>query len=61
MTDSDLRETMARLALRPSSLARALGVHVTTVSRWAHGVIPIPQYVAAYLALYEKSVPGRAY
>lgn len=50
----EFRETLARLRLRQSALAKELGVHPVTVSRWANGALPIPQYVVAYLRLYER-------
>lgn len=50
----EFREALAGLKLRQSALAKELGVHAVTVSRWAHGAVPIPQYVVAYLRLYER-------
>jgi DNA-binding transcriptional regulator YiaG len=58
MTGSEFRDIMARLRLRHVVLASELGVHETTVSRWASGKIkPIPGYVSAYLALYQVAYP----
>jgi DNA-binding transcriptional regulator YiaG len=58
MTGSEFRSILRQLRLPQVVLASELGVHETTVSRWASGKIaPIPGYVLAYLRLYEVAYP----
>jgi transcriptional regulator with XRE-family HTH domain len=54
MTPTALKDSLKALGWSQSRLAVALGVTKTTVSRWATGQIPIPQYAVAYLALAMK-------
>ena len=51
MTSNDLKHALKSLGWTQTHLADRLGVDLATVSRWANGHLPVPQYVAAFLSL----------
>lgn len=53
MTPDEFRATLKRLGLRQRWLAERLGVFESTVSGWARGTYPVPQYAVAYLRALE--------
>lgn len=54
MTNSDLKASLKALGWTQAQLAENLGVDLATVSRWANGHLPVPQYAASYLELAMK-------
>lgn len=55
MTPAELKATRARLGLSQPALARLLGVHPLTVSKWERGLHHIPKMVE--LALERPRMP----
>jgi transcriptional regulator with XRE-family HTH domain len=51
LTNLELRATLKTLGLTQKWLAERMGVETSTVWRWAHGELPVPQYVVADLKL----------
>ena len=51
MTKTELRSTLKALDMSQSELSDRLGVALSTVSAWATGKAPVPQYATAYLVL----------
>jgi len=51
MTATDLKRTLKDLGWTQAQLAERLGVDLATVSRWANGHLPVPQYAVAFLDL----------
>jgi DNA-binding transcriptional regulator YiaG len=49
MTPAEFRDTIRELGLSQRALARHLGLNKSTVTRWANGKAPVPQYAVAYL------------
>ena len=54
MTPGEFREALRGLGLTQRALAARLGVIPVTVSRWATGQLPVPQYAVAYLRVVEQ-------
>lgn len=54
MTGTELKNSLRSLGWKQSQLAERLGVDLATVSRWANGHLPVPQYASAYLGLALK-------
>lgn len=54
MTPQDLKHVLNGLGWSQARLAKTLDVDIATVSRWANGHLPIPQYAVAYLELAMK-------
>jgi transcriptional regulator with XRE-family HTH domain len=46
-----MKDTLKILGWTSAEFAKRTGTHVTTVSRWIHGRIPIPKWVHAYLQM----------
>ena len=55
MTPADLATTLSDLHLSQARFARLTGVHVTTVSRWATGGLPIPGWVPSWLDMCRRA------
>ncbi len=58
MTAPQLKRLRAKLGLDQVELARRLGVHPMTVSRWERGVIHIPKATAELLKLWAARKRG---
>jgi len=58
MTPTEFATIRRRLELSHSGLAEALGVHITTISRYERGVRRIPEPTAKYLRTLSKGAPG---
>jgi len=58
MTAPQLKKLRARLGLDQVALARRLGVHPMTVSRWERGVIRIPKATAELLKIWAATKQG---
>ncbi len=56
MTAAEFRAALKALGMTQRSLVATLGVDKSTVSRWAKGHWPVPQYVVAYLELALKDI-----
>lgn len=54
MTADQFREALLALNIRQNWLAERLGIETSTVSRWATGKLPVPQYAAFCLALLAE-------
>jgi DNA-binding transcriptional regulator YiaG len=54
MTAQEFRKALMDLGLRQNWLAENLGVHFTTVSRWATGELPVPAYAVFALTLLRE-------
>lgn len=54
MNPMELKQSLKTLGWTQSQLAERLWVDLATVSRWANGHLPVPQYVVAYLELAIK-------
>ena len=54
MTYADLKHALKALGWTQAQLAENLGVDLATVSRWANGHLPVPQYAVSYLELAMK-------
>lgn len=54
MTAADLKHALKSLGWTQAYLADRLGVDLATVSRWANGHLPVPQYASAFLRLALK-------
>lgn len=48
------KSALAAAGLRPCDLARLLGQHPTTISRWISGDRPTPAYVALVLDIWRR-------
>jgi DNA-binding transcriptional regulator YiaG len=61
MTPAHLKQLRGQLGYTQAELAKAIGVHVMTVSKWETGVSGIPEPVAklVQLMLAERSAPKR--
>ena len=59
MTPDDLRARRLALGMSQSQLARALGIHVRTISKWERGVHTIPPHVALALDALGESAASR--
>ena len=57
MTPTAFASTLSDLHLTQARFARLTGVHVTTVSRWATGDLPIPPWVPSWLGMYRVTGP----
>lgn len=57
MTPAAFASTLDDLDLSQVRFARLTGVHVTTVSRWATGGLPIPGWVPSWLGMYRVTGP----
>lgn len=53
MQCSDLRAWLHQLNLTQVEFAAMLGTTKRTVGRWVRGEVPVPPYVASYVALYD--------
>lgn len=53
MDKTGLAAVLHMLDWKQTVLAQRLGVHVNTVSGWATGSMPVPDYVAEYLRVME--------
>lgn len=51
MDATEFRSALKDLGLRQNWLAERLGVHWTTVSRWANGELAVPPYASFVLEL----------
>lgn len=51
MTPANLKHSLKALGWTQAHLAERLGVDLATVSRWANGHLPVPQYAVAFLDL----------
>lgn len=60
MTPATFASTLSDLDLSQVRFARLTGVHVTTVSRWATGGLPIPPWVPSWLGMYRRVGPPEA-
>lgn len=54
MTSTDLKHALKSLGWSQAYFADRLGVDLATVSRWANGHLPVPQYAVSYLELAMK-------
>lgn len=60
MTPAAFAAALDALDLSQTQFARLTGVHVTTVSRWARGVLPVPLWAERLLDAWAVAgVPGR--
>lgn len=55
MTPTAFSTALDDLGLSQVKFARLTGVHVTTVSRWATGGIPIPRWVPSWLNMCRRA------
>lgn len=55
MTPATFASTLSDLDLSQVRFARLTGVHVTTVSRWATGGLPIPGWVPSWLDMCRRA------
>jgi len=60
MTAADFRAWLERHDLRNIEAAPLLGLHITTVSRYATGTLPIPEPVAAHCATLDTFAEAEA-
>lgn len=58
MTGPELTAIKQQLGMKSAALAKILGVHWTTISRWEHGHVPIPQIAAAFLQHLRHCEPS---
>jgi DNA-binding transcriptional regulator YiaG len=55
MTASDMKHRRRALELTQTDLAKRLGVHPMTVSRWERGTVSIPEPVSHLLKIWVKA------
>ena len=53
MNNAELKTALKNLGMSQAKLAARLGLHVNTVSQWAVGDVPVPQYAAEYLRVLQ--------
>lgn len=54
MNGPGFKATLRELGISQRQLAITLGLAVSTVSHWATGTAPVPQYAIAYLDLLRE-------
>lgn len=54
MRPDTFKAILADAGLRQRKLAAVLGVTSNTVNRWARGLVPVPRYAVAFLAVYSR-------
>jgi DNA-binding transcriptional regulator YiaG len=59
MTASDMKHRRRALELTQTDLAKRLGVHSMTVSRWERGTVPIPEPVSLLLKVWVTAEKER--
>jgi transcriptional regulator with XRE-family HTH domain len=60
MDGDELRKKRQELEMTQAELAEALGVNVTTVSRWERGLRSIPSHLLLALEAIETKRKGKA-
>lgn len=55
MTAADVKRIRAALGMTQETLARLLGVHGLTVSKWERGVSTVSPWQAGLLAVFEQA------
>jgi DNA-binding transcriptional regulator YiaG len=60
MTASDMKHRRRALELTQTDLAKRLGVHPMTVSRWERGTVSIPEPVSHLLKIWVKAANSAA-
>ena len=55
MTATEFRAALDAAGLSQYRLAKDLGLAISTVSRWALGSVPVPQYAVAYLRILKST------
>lgn len=53
MSGAELRQLRLQLGLSQQKLAKILGVHQPTVSRWERGMSPVPKSAALVLRMLQ--------
>jgi transcriptional regulator with XRE-family HTH domain len=59
MTAAEVARLRKRLGLTQEGLAKELGVHPMTVSRWERGTVNIPEPTARLLRILAASKKGK--
>lgn len=54
MTENIIKKTCKELGITQKELAETLGLNINTVSQWARGVTPIPQWALITMPLMIK-------
>ncbi|WP_425163852.1 helix-turn-helix domain-containing protein [Candidatus Binatus sp.] len=59
MNAKELKRCREKLGLSQVELAKKVGVHPMTVSRWQRGMVPVPEPAARLLALLVSTQSRR--
>ena len=60
MTGEKLKERREALGYSQEKLAKVLGIHAMTLSRWERGILEVPLYMGFALRTIEREKPRKA-